>query len=109
MGEATPRWRRAFDGVERAVGEPLERIVMSRPYVRTVVAGREVGEAVGGVVGRVVGGAARRVLHLAQIPTRSDVQRLDDHIASLATELRQLKGRADEPATPPPGSTAEDD
>lgn len=85
-----PGWRRAFDRVERVVGEPLEGIVASPKYVDVMLTGLKVQRALLGAVGRAAGGVVRKGLRAAQIPTRTDVRTLNQQLTELATEVRQL-------------------
>lgn len=98
MSRQKPPWWRAFDKVERAVGEPLEEVVASRPYVDAMLTGMKAQRKVLGAVGRAASGAVEKVLHAVQIPTRSDVRRLNNQIVELATELRQLSADRDSAA-----------
>lgn len=90
MSSRKPPWWRAFDKIERAIGQPLESAAGSNRYVDVVLRGMKVQRAIGGGVGRVVGGAAERVLRAANIPTRSDVRRLNRQLAVLTSEVRAL-------------------
>lgn len=112
----SPVWR-AFDRVERKIGQPLEDAVASPRYIDVVLKGKKVQRAVGGAVGRLAGGAVSKVLHVAQIPTRSDVRKLNKQITTLTTEMRALaaaqteaKQPAKKPTRPrsaaPPGKKA---
>jgi hypothetical protein len=94
-----PFWR-AFDKVERTIGEPLEEIVASRKYLDVMLTGRKVQRAVGGVVGRVARGAVEGVLHVAQIPTRSDVDDMNRKLTRLSTEIRALSAETQEKPAP---------
>jgi hypothetical protein len=88
-----PPWWRAFDKVERAIGVPLENAAASNRYVDVMLRGMRVQRAIGGGVGRVLGGTAERVLRVANIPTRSDVRRLNRQIAVLTSEVRTLSAQ----------------
>jgi|tagenome__1003787_1003787.scaffolds.fasta_scaffold20987809_9 hypothetical protein len=85
-----PPWWRAFDKVERAVGEPLEELVASPTYIDVMVAGMKVQRAIGRAVFRRAGGAVETLLHVVQVPSRGDIRRLNQQISSLATEVRAL-------------------
>lgn len=100
-GEKSSHWR-AFDRVERAVGRPLEDLVASRPYLDVALKGRRVQRAVRGAIGRVATGAATRVLHAAQIPTREEVRNLNRQLTNLTTEMRSLAAQQRHPKTGAP-------
>lgn len=91
MSPAKSPWWRAFDKVERKVGKPLEEAVASPTYVDVMVTGMKVQKAVGGAVFGLARGAAGKVLHVAQVPTRSDVRRLSHQLTVLTGEIRALK------------------
>lgn len=90
MSTGKPPWWRAFDKVERAIAGPLEEIAASNRYVDVMVRGLKVQRSVGGGVGRLVGGVSERVLKVANIPTRSDIRRLNKQLAVLTSEVREL-------------------
>lgn len=90
MSSRKPPWWRAFDNVERKIGVPLEELAASNRYVDVMVKGMKVQRAIGGTVGRLAGGATERVLRAINIPTRSDVRRLNRQIAVLTSEVRAL-------------------
>jgi hypothetical protein len=97
VSNGKPTWRRAFDRVERAIGEPLENAAGSSTYVDVLVRGMKVQRAVGGAVGRVAGGAVNVVLRAANLPTRNDMTKLSRQVTVLTSEVRQLKS-AQQPA-----------
>ncbi len=86
----TPRWRQAFDKVERALGEPLEGAAGSQAFVDVVLVGMKVRRGVTGTVRGVVNGVSGVVLRTVNIPTRDDVQRMSRNLAVLTTEVRRL-------------------
>lgn len=99
MSKSKPKLREAFDKVERAVGEPLEELVSSKTYTDTMVKAKKVHTTIQGTVADLAAGAAEKVLHIAQIPTRSDVRNLNRQIAELATEIRMLSAKLQEVRT----------
>lgn len=99
--DKSSHWR-AFDRVERAVGRPLEDLVASRPYLDVALKGMRVQRAVRGAIGRVATGAATRVLHAAQIPTREEVRNLNRQLTNLTTEMRSLAAQQRQPKTGAP-------
>lgn len=87
---STPTWRRAFDRVERVLGEPLEGAVASPQFVDVMAIGIKVRRGATGAVSGVVRGVAGVVLRTVNIPTREDVQRMNRNLVVLATEVRKL-------------------
>lgn len=87
--EKSVLWR-GFDRVERTVGKPLEDAVASQRYADLMVKGMKVQRAVGGLAGRLLKGGVGKVLHVVNIPTSSDVQRLSRQMAVLTSEVRAL-------------------
>jgi hypothetical protein len=85
-----PPWWRGFDKLERAIGEPLERAAVSNRYVDLMVKGIKLQRAIGGRIGGLAGGATERVLRLANIPTRADIRRINQQLAVLTREVREL-------------------
>jgi hypothetical protein len=106
MSTSKPPWWRAFDKVERKVGRPLEEVVASKRYVDVMLTGQKVRRAVTGTVGRVAGGAVGKVLHVVQIPTRSDVRNLNRQLTELASEVRALSAEQQRPVRKPPARPA---
>lgn len=93
----TPSWRRAFDKVERVVGEPLEGAVASQQFVDVMAVGMRARRTATGAVFGVVRGVAGVVLRTVNIPTRDDVQRLNRNLVVLTTEVRRLKAEQQPP------------
>lgn len=94
MGQ--PAWRRAFDQVERAVGRPLEDAVASRRYVDAVVLSMKLQLAINRRLRRTVDRQFGAVLHLVNLPTRSDVRRLSRQLTVVTGELRALAEQTDQ-------------
>jgi hypothetical protein len=90
---STPLWRRVFDRAERAVGGPLERAVNTTAFADAVVASVKVQGALWHVFER----NSRMVLHLVNVPARTDVERLNRQVAALRNEIRELTVRVDDP------------
>lgn len=109
MSDSKPILRQVFDKAERVVGEPLEQLVGSKLYTDLLLTLKQVKDAIGGALGGAASGAAEKVLHLAQVPTRSDIRRLNRHLVEIATEVRTLSARQNEmrmPAASRNGATA---
>jgi hypothetical protein len=90
MSVGKPPWWRAFDRVERTLGRPLEDAANSSRGVDVMLRAIRLQRAIGGGLGRLAGGATERVLHVANMPTRGDIQRLSRQLATLTSELRAL-------------------
>lgn len=88
--------RDLFDKAERKIGEPLEEIVASRTYTDVMLVLKKIKNKVGGTIADTASGAVEKVLHVAQIPTRSDVRHLNRQIVELATEVRSLSNKLQE-------------
>lgn len=97
MSNGKPVWWRAFDRIERAVGEPLEAAAASPTYVDALILGMRVQRAIGGAVGRVAGGVLGTVRHVADLPTGSDLRRLSHQMTVLTSEVRALALTRDDP------------
>lgn len=92
---AQPAWRRAFDKLERTVGEPLEDAVASQRYVDLVVKGMKAQLAVNRTVKRAVDHQIARALHLINVPAYSDLRRLSRQMTTLTGEVRGLTEQTD--------------
>lgn len=96
MSNSKPFLRQMFDKVERAVGGPLEQLVASKSYTDVILTINQLQKAIGGPVAGAASGAMEKVLHVVQMPTRSDVRRLNRQLVELATELRALSAKVQE-------------
>jgi hypothetical protein len=94
-----PAWRRGFDRVERIVGGPLERMIDTSRFAEVLV----LAFRAQGVVGQIAERQTRAALHLCNIPSRSDVKRINRQLAVLASEIRRLSEQI-ESAAPSPDS-----
>jgi|GEM_PF-1171373 hypothetical protein len=90
MTKSKPCIRRLFDKAERAVGEPLEDLVASKDYTDILLTLQKLRAAVDGAINDTASGVFEKTLNAVQIPTRSDVRRLNRQIVELATEVRAL-------------------
>ena len=90
MTKSKPCIRRLFDKAERAVGEPLEDLVASKDYTDILLTLQKLRAAVDGAINDTASGGFEKTLNAVQIPTRSDVRRLNRQIVELATEVRAL-------------------
>ena len=84
-----PLWRQAFDAVDRRIAGPVEGAARSDAFgdllALTVRAERR--------LQRGIERRTRRALHLANLPTATDVRRLSEQVAELRRELRELEER----------------
>jgi hypothetical protein len=90
-----PVWRGVFDRVERAVGAPLEQAVASSHFGTAVSLWVNANRTVDRAVRQRIDAQLAGVLHLLNIPTRGDVQRLSRQMATLTAEVRALSLPAD--------------
>jgi hypothetical protein len=88
MGEK-PLWRQAFDAVDRRVAGPVEAGARSEAFGDAVAVAWRVRRRLQRELER----RTRRVLHLANLPTATDVRRLSDQVAALRREVRELEER----------------
>jgi len=86
MSSKGPAWLRAVHRLERAVGEPVEKVVRSDLYFVTV---SKVTRARRGVVGAVEG-VSRRGLHLFNLPAGTDIRRVREQLSRMERRLDRL-------------------
>jgi hypothetical protein len=84
-----PLWRKAFDAVDRRVAAPLEAGTRSDAFGDAVALSVKLRRR----VQRELEKRSRRVLHLANLPTATDVRRLSEQVAALRREVRELEER----------------
>jgi hypothetical protein len=82
-----PLWRQAFDAAERALGGPAEAAVRSEAFNDALAATLRVQRRAQLEVER----RTRRLLHMANVPTATDVRLLSQQVASLQREVRRLR------------------
>ncbi len=90
---SVPSLRTVFDKVERAVGAPLEDAVASPRYGVAISFWVNGPMAVQRGVRRAVDNRLAWALHAVNLPTRSDVNRLNRQLAALTAEVRALSHR----------------
>jgi hypothetical protein len=78
--------RRVFDRAERAVGAPLEDLVASSAATNLLIVAKRVQGALSGAIER----RTRSLLHIANIPAHSDLQRNSRQLSALIAEVRRL-------------------
>jgi polyhydroxyalkanoate synthesis regulator phasin len=84
-----PLWRRTFDGVDRRVAGPIEAAARSDAFGDALT----IAWRLRGRVQREAEKRTRRVLHLVNLPTATDVRRLSEQVAALRREVRELEER----------------
>lgn len=82
-----PLWRRAFDAVDRRVAGPVEAGARSDLFSDMVAVGWRMSQRMQHEIER----RSRRALHLANLPSATDVRRLSEQVAALQRELRELE------------------
>src|SRR5215212_6193851 len=92
MSNGRPLWRRAFDRAERGVGRPLENFVGTRAFADLLAVTFRAQGAAYGVFQR----QTRAVLHFWNMPTRTDVSRLQRQVGALNAQVRELVVRLEE-------------
>lgn len=89
--EPSPLWRRVFDDVERRVGQPLTSLTSSADFQAATM---KVGRARRTIV-KPVQALASFGLHLAGLPSNSEVRELRRELNEVQRELSALqRGRA---------------
>lgn len=99
MSSKQPLWLQAIHRLERAVGEPIEKVVRSDTYFDVVTkATRATAKT-----RRTVVGTSTRVLHVLNLPADSDVRRMREQLARMERRLNQLsEDVSDLDGAPPP-------
>lgn len=82
-----PIWRQAFDAVDSRVAGPVEAGARSDVFSDLVALNLRVAKRTQRELER----RTRRVLHLANLPTATDVRRLSEQVAALQRDLRELE------------------
>ncbi|MEA2126049.1 MAG: hypothetical protein QOI80_2831 [Solirubrobacteraceae bacterium] len=86
-----PAWRKAFDAVERRVAKPVESGVRTDAFNDAMAALYRTRRDVQRTIER----QTRRALHLANVPSATDVKQVSDQVAALHRELRVLQRELD--------------
>ena len=84
-----PLWRKAFDEVDRRVSGPVEAGAHSDLFGDLVTLNVRLARRAQREVER----RTRRLLHMANLPTATDVRRLSEQVASLQRDVRELEDR----------------
>ena len=86
MSSKGPLWLKAVHRFERAVGEPVEKVVRSDLYFDAVSKVTRVRRGVGGAVE----GLSRRGLHLFNLPAGTDIRRVREQLSRMERRLDRL-------------------
>lgn len=86
MTTRVPPWRRLFDRVEAAIGRPLEDALDDPRVNEMLVRGLEKSRH----GGRRWRGAAAAVLHLYNLPSHSDIRRLERRLGAMEKQLLEI-------------------
>lgn len=84
-----PLWRQAFDAVDRRIAGPVEDATRSDAFGDALALALRLERRVQSGVER----RTRRLLHLANLPTATDVRRLSEQVSALRREVRELEER----------------
>ncbi|MCU1502108.1 MAG: uncharacterized protein JWM12_1462 [Ilumatobacteraceae bacterium] len=97
-GPKAPSWKQLFDVVERTIGTRVNEFARSENYAILIgLAARARREAE-----LRTERLSRQVLHLANLPAGSDVNRLLGQIGKLEREVRELRNQLDDAEPSPP-------
>lgn len=92
MSEEQPLWRQSFDALERTVGPPLTEVVNSEAFAIAVGLAAQVRKRAERETERMT----RRLLHRANLPAGSDINRLLAEIGKLQTQVRELSKQVEQ-------------
>jgi polyhydroxyalkanoate synthesis regulator phasin len=81
-----PLWRRAFDAVERPLGDALAQGARSGAFADVVAVGVRLERRLQREIER----RTRRALHLVNLPAATDVRRLNQQVTELQRQVRAL-------------------
>ena len=81
-----PLWRRAFDAVEKPLGDVLAQGARSGAFADSLAVGVRLQRRVQREIER----RSRRTLHLFNLPSATDVRRLNRQVTDLRREVREL-------------------
>ena len=84
---SAPKWKQAFDIVEKTIGPRLNAFARSEEFATLAALNRR-GQV---EVSRRLEHASRRALHVMNLPAGSDMNRLLTQIAHLEREVRELR------------------
>jgi hypothetical protein len=85
-GKSSPAWRKAFDGIERRIGRPLEAATNSPDLQNLIISLNRVRRTVSGPAEHV----ASWGLHRVGLPSRADVQAMSRQLNELQRDISAL-------------------
>jgi hypothetical protein len=89
-----PAWRRTYDAVEKTVAPRVEALVHTTQFASTTAVVARARRRVGGQLN----GVTARVLHLFNLPARTDIQQLRRQVGAVDREVRRLSVELDHQA-----------
>jgi polyhydroxyalkanoate synthesis regulator phasin len=92
MATERPLWRKGFDAVERPVARRLETLVQGEQFLDVLAVATHVQRRLSRRLER----AQRRLLHIGNLPARTDVARLSEQVARLERQLRDVSKRLED-------------
>jgi hypothetical protein len=92
MSANTPLWLKVVYRLERAIGEPVERVVRSDQYFDAVTVARRLSRKTTSTLE----GLSRRGLHLLNLPAGTDVRRLREQLSRMERRLNELSEGVEE-------------
>lgn len=92
MTEEQPIWRQSFDAVERTIGPPLTEVVNSEAFAVALGLAAQLRKRAQRETERVT----RRLLHQANLPAGSDINRLLAEIGKLQHQVRELSKQVEQ-------------
>ena len=84
-----PLWRKAFDEVEKRAAGPVEAGAHSDVFGDLITLNVRLARRAQQEVER----RTRRLLHMVNLPTATDVRRLSEQVAALQRDVRELENR----------------
>lgn len=86
MPAPIPRWRRLFDRIENAIGRPLERTIADPRVNEALLLALDMSRA----VSRKWRAGTSNLLHARNLPSYSDVRRLERRLGQIEKQLLDL-------------------
>jgi hypothetical protein len=94
-----PLWRQVFDAVDRRIAPPAEHAVQTHLFADAIALALHAQRRIQRETER----HSRRVLHLINVPTATDVKRVADQLAALQRQIRALEHRLEDADDRPQG------
>jgi hypothetical protein len=93
MPSNTSLWRRVYDGVEKPIGDALAAGARSGAFGDVQAIAVRVPRRLRNEIER----RTRHLLHIANLPTATDVRRLTEQVTDLQRELRAVRRQVEPP------------